>query len=275
MEKIENYILSPEAMVMVSGSGIGAQKKYYENGFWYKQNTVGYEGNAEYLASIVLSCSNILDFVKYEECKINGKDGCVSKNFLLPTESYISLQRLYDIYHGGQLSEQILMLENIKDRIIFVTNFIDEKTGLNIKEYLGKMLTFDMVILNTDRHFNNFGILVDVSKSKYRTAPIFDNGNSLLSNINEFPFDLSIKENIEKVEGRPFSANLEIQAMEAGFGLKVNYAELEKRLICLKDSRALETLHIQLDKYEKLIKDNTLIIETNKKPSVLDKLHKN
>lgn len=275
MEKIINYVLSPEAMVMVSGSGIGAQKKYYEKGFWYKQNTVGYEGNSEYLASVVLSCSNITDFVSYEKCKINGKDGCVSENFLLPSESYISLQRLYDIYHGGQLSEYIPILDSVKDRISFVKEFVFEKTGLDIGKYLGKMLTFDMLILNTDRHFNNFGIIVDTSKSQYKMAPVFDNGNALLSNIVDFPFDLSPAANIEKVIGRPFSANLEIQAMEAGFGLKVNYLELEKKLDKEKDSRGLEVLQMQLDKYENLIKDNTLIINKGQRSSVIDKLHQN
>lgn len=62
MEKIIHYKMSPEAMVMVAGSSIGTQKKFYE------------------------------------KCKINGRDGCRSANFLLAGESYISLQRLYDTY---------------------------------------------------------------------------------------------------------------------------------------------------------------------------------
>ena len=105
MEKmIKDYNLSPEAMIMVSGSSIGTQKKYYAKGYWYKQNKIGYEGTAEYLASKVLFCSNVQEFVVYERCKINGKDGCRSANFLSEKESFISLQRLYYNYHGGQLS---------------------------------------------------------------------------------------------------------------------------------------------------------------------------
>ena len=47
MEKmIKDYNLSPEAMIMVSGSSIGTQKKYYAKGYWYKQNRIGYEGIA-------------------------------------------------------------------------------------------------------------------------------------------------------------------------------------------------------------------------------------
>lgn len=76
MEKIADYALSPEAMIMVSGSSIGTQRKYYDKGYWYKQNRRGYEGRAEYLAAVVLSCSNIYDYVEYECCKINERDGC-------------------------------------------------------------------------------------------------------------------------------------------------------------------------------------------------------
>lgn len=277
MEKVINdYKLSPEAMVMVAGSSIGTQRKYYEKGFWYKQNNVGYEGTAEYLASKVLSCSNIQEYVEYERCKINGKDGCRSANFLSEQESFISLQRLYDTYHGGQLSERIRMIDGIKDRIEFVVNFVLDVTGLDMREQLSKIATLDMLLLNTDRHFNNIGIVANVAKEIYKNAPVFDNGNALLSNIGEFPFDISIKDNIDNVIGQPFSVNLERQAMELGYGLKVNYEELYKKLEKEPDSRGLETLWIQLEKYEPLIKDNALLTCTvSKKESISDKLAHN
>jgi hypothetical protein len=259
-EVIKDYKLSPEAMIMVAGSSIGTQKKYYAKGFWYKQNKVGYEGIAEYLASKVLSCSNISEYVKYEQCKINGKEGCRSANFLREKESFISLQRLYDTYHGGQLSKRIRMIDSISDRVKFVVDFVLDTTGLDIKERLGKIATFDMLILNTDRHFNNIGIIADVLQNDYKNAPVFDNGNALLSNVGEYPFDVSIENNIDKVVGQPFAASLERQAMELGFGLRINYAELHKMLQKEPDSRALQTLQIQLEKYETLLKDNSLSI---------------
>lgn len=278
MEKIIDYKMSPEAMVMVAGSSIGTQKKFYEKGYWYKQNNIGYEGTAECLASKVLSCSNITDYVSYEKCKINGCDGCRSANFLSAGESYISLQRLYDTYYGGQLSERIRILEVLKDRIEYTVEFVNRAIGLDIKEQLGKILTFDMLILNTDRHFNNIGIIADVPKNVYRNAPVFDNGNSLLSNMGEYPFDIDLKVNIEKVIGQPFAANLERQAMELGFGLKVNYLELQKILYDEPDSRAMQTLQYQLERYESILKDDTLHntgTKGNKRDSVLDKLQKN
>ena len=44
------------------------------------------------------------------------------------------------------------------------------------------MLVFDAVICNTDRHFGNFGVLVDNKSNKIKgVAPIFDNGLSLFT----------------------------------------------------------------------------------------------
>lgn len=245
--------LSPEAIVMVSGSSIGTQRKYYDKGYWYKQNRNGYEGRAEYLAAVVLSCSNIDDYVEYECCKINGIDGCRSLNFLGEGDSYISLQRLYDIYHGGQLSERIRLYDNVSERIDFVVEFTENLTGLNIREYLGKLLTLDMLIVNVDRHFNNIGIIANSIEGRYRPAPVFDNGNSLLSNLGRYDHEDSLAGNIEKATGHPFCANLERQAMELGFGLKINYGELQSKLDSEPDSRALEVLRMQLRKYESIV----------------------
>lgn len=250
----------PEAMVMVAGSSIGTQKKYYDKGYWYKQNRVGYEGRAEYLASIVLSCSNISEYVEYECCKINGMDGCRCANFLKDGDSYISLQRLYDIYHGGQLSERIRLYDNVSGRIEFVVEFIEKTAGINIKEYLGRLLTFDMLIVNVDRHFNNIGIVANGMQGNCRPAPVFDNGNSLLSDNGRYEPNISLEENVERAVGQPFSANLERQAKELGFGLKINYRELLSHLEGEEDSRALEVLRMQLCKYENILKDDTLTV---------------
>lgn len=43
------------------------------------------------------------------------------------------------------------------------------------------MIVFDAIILNTDRHYGNFGFLIDNKTNKIiKMAPIFDNGASLL-----------------------------------------------------------------------------------------------
>jgi len=48
------------------------------------------------------------------------------------------------------------------------------------------MILLDVIIVNTDRHFGNFGLLVDNKTNKIvKTAPIFDNGLSLFYDVLE------------------------------------------------------------------------------------------
>lgn len=54
------------------------------------------------------------------------------------------------------------------------------------KEKLEDLMLFDSLIYNTDRHLGNFGMLVDNNtRELLKPAPIFDNGNSILSFLNE------------------------------------------------------------------------------------------
>ena len=134
----------------------------------------------------------------------------------------------------------------MKKRIKYVVEFVKDITGLDMYEYLAKMMSFDALILNTDRHFHNIGLICNTDTNTYRFAPIFDNGNSLLSNFAEFPFDVSIDENIESVIGKPFAANLEYQAHCFSYGLKIDYTKLESILSQKDDSRCLKVLNMQL-----------------------------
>lgn len=57
-----------------------------------------------------------------------------------------------------------------------------ETLGKEFVEALNDMLVFDAVIMNTDRHFGNFGFIVDNKTNKIvAPAPLFDHGNSLLN----------------------------------------------------------------------------------------------
>ena len=243
---MKDYTLSTKALVMVSGSSAGTQPKYYEDGYWYKTNNNGYEGLAEYLVSLVLSCSDAKEYVMYEKCTINGKSGCRSKNFLREDETFISFQRLYDMYNGGNLSEAIMLKDSVEDRIDFTVQFIKDITGYDCYSYLSSILTLDYLTLNTDRHFHNLGLIGNGKTGEFRAAPIFDNGDSLLSNYEKFPADLSIEENIENVYSQPFSSNPGMQAKILGFGLKINYEKLEDLLKEEPNSRALDVLKYQL-----------------------------
>lgn len=57
-----------------------------------------------------------------------------------------------------------------------------ETLGDTFVQSLNEMIVFDALVCNTDRHFGNFGVLVD-SRTNHivRPAPLFDHGNSLFN----------------------------------------------------------------------------------------------
>lgn len=75
-----------------------------------------------------------------------------------------------------------------------------EDNGIeNVREKLENMYILDFLVLNEDRHLNNFGIIRDVNNLKWLDiAPIFDNGQSF--NI----VDLDQDELMVNVDGRFF-----------------------------------------------------------------------
>ncbi len=161
-------------------------------------------------------------------------------------------QRLYELYTGENLQERIRLISDVSGRIRFVVDFVIDHTGLDCTEYLSQILTLDMLVLNTDRHFHNLGIVVNSITGEYKAAPVFDNGNSLLSDWEMFSEE-TIEENIEHVYGQPFSASLEIQAYEAGIGLKLDYNRLDELLSHEPESRGMAVLRYQLERYRKMI----------------------
>ena len=57
-----------------------------------------------------------------------------------------------------------------------------EKLGQTFVDALNDMLVLDAIIMNTDRHFGNFGFIVDNKTNKIvAPAPLFDHGNALFN----------------------------------------------------------------------------------------------
>lgn len=57
-----------------------------------------------------------------------------------------------------------------------------KKLGAEFEKALDDMLVFDALIFNTDRHYGNFGFLIDSHSNRIiAPAPLFDHGNSLLN----------------------------------------------------------------------------------------------
>lgn len=65
---------------------------------------------------------------------------------------------------------------------------LEAVTKIYGKEKIEDLMLFDSLIYNTDRHLGNFGMLVNNNTREFlKSAPIFDNGNSILSFLSEDP----------------------------------------------------------------------------------------
>ncbi|WP_080797210.1 HipA domain-containing protein [Arabiibacter massiliensis] len=130
-------------------------------------NGVG-EARVEFLASQVAQAMG-LDAVRYDLARWSGEDTAACSTcacFCTPETSYVPQALAFgDTSHVGAVRTYL--------------GWNDEQF-----ERYASMMVFDALICNTDRHLTNFGILRDSRTGTYLgTAPIFDNGRSLLFNL--------------------------------------------------------------------------------------------
>ncbi len=110
--------ISEDYTVYQEGSSEGTQVKYREDGFWYKIDRHGEEGLVEYLVSNVLKFSslNADEYVLYDAGTINGKPGCVSKDFLKCIEdSFVTFQRVYKNVTGCDLTNTVNNIDTLEN----------------------------------------------------------------------------------------------------------------------------------------------------------------
>lgn len=90
----------------------------------------------------------------------------------------------------------------IKDGGIDAVEKFYKEMGSDFYDSFVDMIVFDAIIYNQDRHFGNFGVLIDSHTNKIDApAPIFDNGHSLFCYAMESDF-----ENIDKYKKTIFPA---------------------------------------------------------------------
>lgn len=194
----------------------GNQPKWHIDGKWYKADHMGYEALAEYVVSELLKKSNVENFVVYDlvEIKYDNKTslGCVSDNFRENYEMLVPIEKLHRQYFGKGLADALSDKESTEDKIKYTVSFIEKITSLEkVGEYFSAMLAIDAFFLNEDRHTNNIAVIRNEKTKKYRFAPVFDNGLSLLSDTNDYTTDCDIYENMQRVNAKPFDRSFDEQ----------------------------------------------------------------
>ncbi|MCD8218548.1 MAG: hypothetical protein LUD01_11050 [Clostridiales bacterium] len=242
--------IGEEYLILQAGTSEGTQIKYKKGDYWYKADCHGREGLVEYLASEVLSFSDLdsEEYVSYEQGTVNGKPGCRSRNFLSPEDEFLTFYRLYYNEFGRDLSEVTNHMETMEERIEYVIRFIRQSCGLDVTDYLKKIFTLDLLILNEDRHFNNLGLVF--RKDRFECAPIFDNGISLLTANQSVNRHFSIAENVKRVTARPFSGSHEKMFQYFGLGFHLDCTAALEWLKREEPSQECDVLAFQVERYQ-------------------------
>ena len=134
--------------------------------FLYKSGTegcanCGKEPYSEFYAYQIAKVMK-LDITPYSLGKWKGRLNSICELFSSKKYSFIPIYRL--VTKGGWEA---------------VFKFYKE-LGDEYYEALMDMILLDVIIVNTDRHFGNFGLTIDTQTNKIiKSAPIFDNGLSL------------------------------------------------------------------------------------------------
>ncbi len=215
---MERVHIPADAISIVSTSSKGDQSKWLVKEKWIKQNTRGYEDIAEYVASLILKASTLdsSQYVLYEPCEIqfdHGQvtKGCYSLDFRGSEQQEISLERLFEKHFEstGDILENTKL--STKEKIVQIVEKVQLFTGLNIMLPLTRMLAFDALILNEDRHTNNLLFLYNYNLDKWKLAPMFDHGLSLLSDVKDYPQGVDIEILKRKVKAKPFNTSFKKQ----------------------------------------------------------------
>lgn len=130
------------------------------------------EAYNEVIASMIAERLGI-SHAHYGLIKEHGEICCYSEDFITPETDLVPAASVYRAFKKrNEVSEYDFYIDSC------------EKLGIeNIREQMEKMLVLDYLILNTDRHLNNFGLIRNaITLDWVGVAPIYDCGNSLWFN---------------------------------------------------------------------------------------------
>lgn len=130
----------------------------------------------EVIATALHKRLGVMPYTPYELLMEQGQPYSLCENFITKDTELIS-------------AYQLINSEKKRNDVSFYEHFTNlcKKNGVeNVTEYLDYMLATDYLIANTDRHYNNFGLIRSADTLQYLGfAPIYDSGTSFWSDKTE------------------------------------------------------------------------------------------
>lgn len=122
----------------------------------------------EWFASKICEVLGI-DHVSYQVDVQNNKLISKCEDFISSNEELIGAIEIYE------LNKQSNSISDLDHYI----SILREQGIKNARRKVEEMILLDYLIMNTDRHMKNFGIIRNVDTLEWKMAPIFDNGQSM------------------------------------------------------------------------------------------------
>lgn len=134
----------------------------------------------EVIATLLHEKQGSMPYTPYRLCSITksgGEEGlgCICQDFATEDVEFISA---YDMACSVKKRNDMSEFEHFI--YVCTRNGLEEE---EVRRFLEYQILSDFVLTNTDRHFNNFGVLRDAHTLKViGMAPLFDTGNSMFWN---------------------------------------------------------------------------------------------
>ena len=143
----------------------------------------------EVIASKICEIINV-PYVKYSLKKIQTK-----RQQTLVSVCKCMINSSQEIIPAYQVLQEENQLMHSKDDFYVYIKILEDHGIQNADEKVQKMLMLDYIMLNEDRHLNNFGIIRNVDTLKWvDVCPIFDTGRSNNCNVTEKYWDFNVGE---------------------------------------------------------------------------------
>lgn len=222
-----------DRVLVNSSTKSGAQPRWRLGDKIIKLDNLGYESLAECLVSWFVQHTDIPEEwqLRYYPCTV-VEDGKV-----LGTGAFS-----YDFAHGRTvLSVADMLTRNFmpfSSTLDDVRDIIYDVSGKDHIKYLATILNLDAITRNEDRHFGNIAFCDKVP------APIYDNGDSLLSDLVSHPLDTPFLDCYNNSYAKPFATSFERQIQEAyPIGVDVSSIAEHIALRTPEMRRAVQTLN--------------------------------